>query len=90
MAVHEARVVAAAVQGCIWGDAVCQIISPSQPWLGLAPWYRLPVPWLTLLQGADHWRVTAGPSLDIADILVAVLEPTGPPIRVDRGVCQNQ
>jgi hypothetical protein len=42
------------------------------------------------LQGADFRWVTAGAGLYITCILMAILGPTGPSIRVDGGVFQNQ
>src|SRR5215813_11437151 len=38
---------------------------------------------------ADLRGATAAAGLDIADVHMAILDPAGPPIRVDRGVCQD-
>ena len=41
------------------------------------------------LQRADHRRVTAAARLDIADTDMAILDPAGPSIGMDRGVFQD-
>src|SRR6266545_7268476 len=47
-------------------------------------------PWGVSLQGADLRWVAAGAGLDITSVLMTILSPAGPPIRVDRGVFQDQ